>query len=266
MLCQIFASPLREPFAGDGGTVTVFGSQRLGNTDFADIVVEYFIYNAVNIVKDTSAFDKYRDMYSSFGLGVKTEIDLPNESLGYKGTNRLSGLLLDFSIGQYDTYTPIQISQYMSTIANNGKRVQPYLLKAVFDSKEESLTSVIYETKVNKLNEVDTESKYLQRVQEGFKQVLQPGGTGSGYIDYGYKAAGKTGTAQSFLDTDSDGNIDTATTTTTFSAYAPYDNPEVVFTVISPDVSPEEVSYDAMSKVNMRISQKVSKKYFEIYR
>ena len=67
------------------------------------------------------------------------------------------------------------------------------------------------------------------------------------------------------MDTDGNGVIDTATTTATFSAYAPYDNPRVVFTVISPDVSPEEVSYDAMSKVNMRISQKVSKKYFEIY-
>ena len=81
-----------------------------------------------------------------------------------------------------------------------------------------------------------------------------------------YSVAGKTGTAQSFLDTDGDGKIDTATTTATFAAYAPADEPEVVFTIISPDVSPESVSYDAMSKVNMRISQKVSKKYFEIYR
>ena len=68
------------------------------------------------------------------------------------------------------------------------------------------------------------------------------------------------------MDTNKDGKIDTATTTSTFSAYAPYDNPNVVFTVISPDVSPEEVTYNYMSKVNMRISQKVTQKYFEIYR
>jgi cell division protein FtsI/penicillin-binding protein 2 len=116
------------------------------------------------------------------------------------------------------------------------------------------------------LNTVNTEDKYLQRVKEGFRAVMDYGGTGSGYIDYYYYAAGKTGTAQSFLDTDGNGIIDTATITATFSAYAPYDNPEVVFTVISPDVAPEEVSYEAMSHVNMRISQKVSKKYFEIYR
>ena len=214
---------------------------------------------------DESAFDTYRKTFAEFGLGVKTEIDLPNESLGYKGTNRLSGLLLDFSIGQYDTYTPIQISQYMSTIANNGIRMKPYLLKAVFESKEESLDSLVYETAPKELNKVKTENKYIERVQEGFRQVLAPGGTGSSYVDGSYKPAGKTGTAQSFLDTDGDGMIDTATTTATFSAYAPYNDPEVVFTVISPDVAPEEVSYYSMSRINTRISQKVSKKYFEIY-
>ena len=237
----------------------------------------YQFYTAIKVGKgnysynkplkiDESAFDIYRDTFAEFGLGVKTGIDLPNESLGYEGTNRLSGLLLDFSIGQYDTYTPKQLSQYMSTKANDGVRLKPYLLKAVFASKEEPLTSLIYETEVKELNKVNTEAKYLERVKEGFKQVTAPGGTGSGYIDYSYNPAGKTGTAQSFLDTDGDGIIDTATTTATFAAYAPYDNPEVVFTVISPDVAPEEVSYSNMSRVNTRISQKVSKKYFEIYR
>lgn len=215
---------------------------------------------------DESAFDIYRNTFAEFGLGVKTGIDLPNESLGYKGSNRLSGLLLDFSIGQYDTYTPIQLSQYMSTIANDGVRMKPYLLKAVFDSKEESLTGIIYETKTKQLNKVNTEEKYIERVKEGFKQVTSPGGTGYGYIDYNYLPAGKTGTAQSFLDTNGDGKIDTETTTATFAAYAPFDNPEVVFTVISPDVAPENVSYNGMSSVNTRITQKVSKKYFEIYR
>jgi len=236
----------------------------------------YQFYTAINVGKgtynynkplkiDESAFDIYRNTFAEFGLGVKTEIDLPNESLGYKGSNRLSGLLLDFSIGQYDTYTPIQISQYMSTIASDGVRMQPYLLKAVFDSTEESLTTLIYETESKQLNKVNTDSVYMDRVQEGFKLVLSPGGTGYGYVDYNQKPAGKTGTAQSFLDTDGDGTIDTATTTSTFAAYAPYDDPEVVFTVISPDVAPEDVTYNGMSKVNTRITQKVSKKYFEIY-
>lgn len=221
-------------------------------------------YNAPLKINE-SAFDIYRDTFKQFGLGTFTEIDLPNESLGYKGQSRLSGLLLDFSIGQYDTYTPIQIAQYMSTIANDGERMQPYLLKAVFDSKKGSLTDVIYETEPKVLNKVDTKEEYLNRVKQGLNEVMLPGGTGYGYVGYEHTAGGKTGTAQSFLDTDGDGKIDTATTTTTFSAFVPFENPQVVFTIISPDVAPENVTYNGMSKVNTRISQKVSKKYFEIY-
>ena len=224
-----------------------------------------YSYNAPLVI-DESAFDKYRDTFAQFGLGVYTKIDLPNESLGYKGENRLSGLLLDFAIGQYDTYTPIQISQYMTTIANDGVRMKPYLLKAVFDSKEEPLTKLIYETTPEELNKVDTDPKYMARVKEGFKQVMSYGGTGYWYIDLSHKAAGKTGTAQSFLDTNGDKVIDTQTITNTFSAYAPYDNPTVVFTVISPDVALDDGSSTNNSSVNARISKKVSQKYFEIYK
>jgi hypothetical protein len=147
-------------------------------------------------------------------------------------------------------------------------------------SELEADTSVIFDKIMNK-EDLSSKEKFIARAfmllqetrtkhsadlfQEGFKQVTAPGGTGYGYVDYSYLPAGKTGTAQSFLDTDGDGIIDTATTTSTFAAYVPFDDPEVVFTVISPDVAPEEVSYSNMSRVNTRISQKVSKKYFEIY-
>jgi len=266
---KIAATPLKCSFTQYGNINDIDALKYSSNTyqflTAINVGKGNYQYNKALVINE-EAFDIYRDTFKEFGLGIKTGIDLPNESLGYKGTNRLSGLLLDFSIGQYDTYTPIQISQYMSTIANDGVRMMPYLLKAVFDSSEESLTSVIYETESKVLNTVNTKEKYLQRVKEGFEAVMYYGGTGSGYIDYSYKPAGKTGTAQSFLDTDGNGVIDTATTTATFAAYAPYDDPEVVFTIISPDVAPEEVSYYQMSHINMRISQKVSKKYFEIYR
>lgn len=224
-----------------------------------------YVYDGALVI-DKGAFDTYRNIFAEYGLGIKTKIDLPNESLGYKGKSRLSGLLLDFSIGQYDTYTPIQISQYMSTIANDGVRIQPHLLKAVFKSSDEPLSEVITEFKTKELNKVNIESKYLDRIKEGFKQVLEPGGTGYGYINPAYMPAGKTGTAQSFIDTNGDGVIDTETTTATFSGYAPYDNPEVVFTIISPDISPGTVDYLHASQINHRISQKVAEKYFEIYR
>ena len=214
---------------------------------------------------DKEAFNTYRNTFKEFGLGVKSGIDLPNENLGYKGENTLSGYLLDFSIGQYDTYTPIQLSQYISTIATNGKRLKPYLLKTVYSSDKESLSKSIYETKTEELNTVDTKQEYMDRVHEGFRQVLAPGGTGHGYINDLYNAAGKTGTSESFVDTDNDGKIDTETITATFAGYAPYDNPKVTFTVISPDVATENLDYNTMSKVNRRITTKISQKYFEIY-
>ena len=153
----------------------------------------------------------------------------------------------------------------MATIANNGSRMQPHILKAVFSSEGEPLEELVYEFEPKELNKVETEDIYLERVKEGFRQVMSPGGTGYWYVDPYYEPAGKTGTAQSFLDTDGDGVIDTATTTANFAGYAPYYDPKVVFAVFSPDVAPEYVPYSSMTSVNTRISQKVSEKYFEIY-
>ena len=266
---KIAATPIKCSYHEYGNIDDIQALKYSSNT--------YQFHTAINVGKgnyvydgplkiDTSAFDTYRNTFKEFGLGVKTGIDLPNESLGYSGKNTLSGYLLDFSIGQYDTYTPIEISQYITTIANNGKRMQPYLLKAVYSSKKETLTEKIYETEAKVLNTVNTKQEYFDRVKEGFKQVVAQGGTGSGYVDYSYNAAGKTGTAESFIDSDGDGKIDTETISASFAGYAPSDNPKVTFTVISPDVGGPNTDYNGMSKVNMRITKKVTQKYFEFYK
>ena len=217
------------------------------------------------LVIDEGAFKIYRDTFNQFGLGVKTGIDLPNETVGYKGNGTVAGLLLDFSIGQYDTYTPIQLSQYINTSANGGKRLSPYLLKAVYEPTNPALRNKISETSTNILNNVDTKEEYLDRVKLGFQAVMEMGGTGSGYINLMYKPAGKTGTSQSFVDTDGDGMIDKETISNTFAGYAPYDNPIVSFVVISPDVYAYNSHSSTRSYVNMRIAKEVSKKFFEIY-
>jgi len=205
-------------------------------------------------------------MYAEFGLGVKTGIDLPVESLGYMGTSTLPGHLLDFSIGQYDTYTPIQLSQYIGTIANNGYRMQPYLLKEVYEPTSEPLTNLILKNEPIILNKINTTDEYLNRVKEGLKAVFSNGGTGIGNIDYSYKPAGKTGTSQSFIDTDGNGVVDLETTTSTLVAYAPYDNPIVTFTVVSPDVDYVGSNSSYIPQINAQISYKVSKKFFELYK
>lgn len=211
-----------------------------------------------SLVIDNSAFTTYRNTFAEFGLGVKTGIDLPNEITGLKGNDSTSGLLLDFSIGQNDTYTPIQLAQYINTIANNGTRMTPYLYKGLYGDTSS------YDQNKKELNKVNTKQEYMDRVHEGFKAVLQYG-TGAGYIDLSYKPAGKTGTSQSFVDTDDDKKIDKETITTTFVAYAPYDDPKVTFTIVSPNISRPDGKTSHQSAINKRLAQRVSKKYFEIY-
>ncbi len=213
------------------------------------------------------AFDKYRKMYHSFGLGVKTEIDLPVESLGYGAKkDTQAGNLLDFVIGQYETYTPIQLSQYISTIANKGERLQPHLLKEVHESTEDdSLGKIIYKQDKKILNTIDTKPEYMARVREGFYAVMNaPGGYGRGYMDFGYSPAGKTGTSQSFIDTDNNGVIDTETITSNFIGYAPSDNPRMSLTVVSPNSSMPNTATDHASLVSMRISKRITDVYFTL--
>lgn len=216
---------------------------------------------------DESAFDKYRDMYASFGLGVKTGIDLPVESLGYKGKSKLSGHLLDFSIGQYDTYTPIQLSQYINTIANGGSRLKPYLLKEVYTAavnEDDVFGDLIYVGETEVLGTVDVEKKYMDRVRLGFSQVVS-NGLGNGYMGkYDKTSSGKTGTSQSFIDTDGDGVVDTETITTSFVGYSPSENPKISIVVVSPDISIPDSNYQ--SAVTKRISSQLINKYFSIYK
>ena len=210
------------------------------------------------LVIDKEAFSIYRNTFAEFGLGVKTGIDLPNEITGLKGNDSTSGLLLDLSIGQNDTYTPIQVAQYISTIANNGTRMRPYLYKGLYNDK------FSYDQNKQEMNKVNTEQKYMDRVHEGFKAVMSYG-LGVGYIDKMYKPAGKTGTSQSFVDTDGDHKIDKETISTTFVAYAPYDDPKVTFTIVSPNISRPDGRTNHQSAINKRLADRVSKKYFEIY-
>ena len=219
-----------------------------------------YVYNGPLSI-DKNAFSIYRNTFKEFGLGIKSDIDLPNEGLGYSGSSTLSGHLLDFSIGQYDTYTPIQLSQYINTIANNGIRVKPHLLKEVRNNNNIK----VFETNINILGVVNTKEEYLKRVQEGFKEVMLPSGTGYGLIELRHIPAGKTGTSESFLDTTGDGKIDTQTISNVFVGYAPFDEPKVSFTVVSPDVTHPNTKINYTSSINRRVSREIGKKFFEIY-
>ena len=215
-----------------------------------------------------SAFDTYRNIYHSFGLGVLTGIDLPVEDDGYGAEEDTSaGNLLDFVMGQYETYTPLQLSQYITTIANGGSRLTPHLLKEVHAATEDSsLGETILTVEKEVLNTIDTEPQYMARVKEGFYAVMHAnGGYGRGYIDDKWDSAGKTGTSQSFIDTDGNGIIDTETITSSFVGYAPADNPVMSIIVTSPNSSHPNSSIDYASLVTLHITKAVTDKFFELY-
>ncbi len=227
---------------------------------------EYFRNMKLNF--NQKAFDIYRNMYHSFGLGIKTGIDLPVESTGVSADKDVSaGNLLDFVMGQYESYTPLQLIQYVSTIANGKERLALHLLKEIHSSSETDEIGKL-EQKIEKqvLNTIDTKEEYMNRVKEGFYAVMNSqGGYGVGYIDKSLRPAGKTGTSQSFVDTDGDNKIDTETITSSFVGYYPSDNPKVSIVVTSPNSSHPNSSTNFASLVTYRITQQVSKAYYNIY-
>lgn len=193
-------------------------------------------------------FEIYRDTFASFGLGSSTGIDLDNESLGITGSKVAADLLLNLSIGQYDTYTPLQLTNYINTIATSGKRYSLHYLKEVKNGNE-----LVYSYESNLLNEVNNSN--FERIKEGFRQVLYIG-TGRGYTDLKYKPAGKTGTSEVVY------SSDVTTINQSYIMYAPYDNPKYTITVISPNISYNNDKNNYIAPINRYISKEVSEIVF----
>lgn len=186
------------------------------------------------------AFTTIRNSYAQFGLGVRTGIDLPNEMAGFKGMETTPGKLLDLAIGQYDTYTPMQLAQYVSTIANGGNRMQPHIVKEIRDpvNENDKLGPIVKENSPVVLNRLPMKDEWINRVKSGFEKVtMEPGGTAYSYFgSKPYTVAGKTGTAQAFYDGPDRAKYSKPqdTMNITLVGYAPADNPEVAFAIVVP--------------------------------
>ncbi|HZJ86751.1 MAG TPA: penicillin-binding protein 2 [Erysipelothrix sp.] len=167
------------------------------------------------------SFALLRNYFSQFGLGVETMVDFPREELGYKGSTQHIGLLLDFAVGQYDNYNAIQLNQYISTVANDGYRLKPHLVKEARNSID---NNVILKNVPEIINELDGKDS-LKRVQEGFRMCNASGSCGA-FPNKPYTSAGKTGTAE-YNDHGGKTMINTS-----LIFYAPFENPEVATSCI----------------------------------
>ncbi|WP_432355244.1 peptidoglycan D,D-transpeptidase FtsI family protein [Sporosarcina sp. A2] len=217
---------------------------------------------------DFDAFTKMRDGYASFGLGVKTGIDLPGEVTGSspEPNRKEPGKLLDLAIGQYDTYTPLQLAQYVSTVANGGYRIAPRLLKAVYEPSRdgEEFGALLKQSDPVVLNRINNTPQEIERVKKGMHYAYyQPRGTASGiFKGEEFDAAGKTGTAQAgYYEGDDRSLWGTQTVSVTHVGFAPYDNPEIAYSVIVPHVSTYSSGF---AHPNNDIAQAAVKEYFAL--
>ena len=197
-------------------------------------------------------FNLYRNTFAEFGLGAMTGIDLPNESSGLKGTTIAPDLLMNLAIGQYDLYTPVELLQYINTIASSGTRYSLSLMNRVIKDEK-----ILLEHTKEVLNHVELEDKYIKRIQEGFHSVMK-NGTGYWYINPSIPAAGKTGTSESYIDNDLDGNLESFVLGNTFLMYAPYNNPKYSIVVISPNTSNLDSNSKYRSPVNRLIARSIN--------
>lgn len=201
-----------------------------------------------------------RNYYEQFGLGVKTGVDFPFESTGYEGPEPVAGNAMHFSIGQYDTYTAIQMLQYVSTIANDGYRVRPHFLKSAHEpSIEEGKLGAVYKNiSTDVLNRIDMDQQYIERVQEGFRQAFQSQG-GTGYSFWSgkkYNPAGKTGTAETEVFVD---GVKYNTENLALVGYAPFDDPEIAFAVMIPNLGK-----NTGKNINHHIGTGIMDSYFDL--
>ena len=220
--------------------------------------INYYYDMPIKIEK--SAIDTYRNTFNEFGLGVKSGIDLPYETEGYKGKKYDAGLLLNFAIGQYDTYSPLQIASYVNTISNNGKRFKLNLVNKILDDE-----NIVYSYEPKLLNQIDVDEIYFLRVKEGFKSVMNSF-MGRGYMGDITDSAWKTGTSETFYDSNGDNVVDTETISKAFVGFAPADNPVMSIVTISPHVGAINDGNSYTSSINKRITSRICNIFFEIYK
>ncbi len=164
--------------------------------------------------------DRLTDWMRRFGLGKKTGLDLPGESAGFVPSKEWKenvrhehwyvGDTYNLSIGQGDLLvTPLQVAAFTSTVANGGTVVTPHVMKG---NEGQSVTAS--STPIADIG-------YLNTVRLGMRDTVLYG-SGRALSTFPLPVSGKTGTAQWRNDKPNHA---------WFTAFAPFDHPEVVVTV-----------------------------------
>ena len=167
-----------------------------------------------------------------FGFGQKTGIEI-SEDKGQIASRELKKSLYNepwfpantamSSIGQlYNAFTPLQIANYTATIANEGIRNTPHIIKKVAAEGDE-VVNYIEATSYT----LPVDKKNIEAVKKGMVAVANDddGTAARQFQDFPFKVAGKTGTAEH-------GNELKSSSNALFICYAPADDPQIAVAVV----------------------------------
>ena len=204
----------------------------------------FFFYETADRM-GIDVLDKYAKY---FGLGTKTGIELPSEVSGTLASkeyvksidsNWNPGDTINAAIGQgYNKFTPLQMTKYISMIANGGNNIDVSIIKTIQKpdgtevSKEEINEFVNQKLGLNdntQREDIKINDEYLKAVKEGMKSVTS-GESGTAYVrfkDFNIKVGGETGSAEAGRDKNNKDIVNAW-----FAAFAPYDDPEIAVVVM----------------------------------
>lgn len=159
----------------------------------------------------------------SFGLGVKTGVDLPGESPGILINSRYvkNVDLARIGFGQSVAVTPLQLLTAACAVVNGGRLMKPYIVKEVLDENGNVIDSTLPCVVSNPIRE-ETSATMRTLLQN----VVDNGG-GKNAAIAGYRIGGKTGTAQVYKD----GRVVSNVHIGSFLGFAPADQPQIAVLV-----------------------------------
>ena len=177
---------------------------------------------------------RLKEYLRNFGFGARTGIDLPGEAQGSLKKRWYGIDLATTSFGQGVSLSTVQLVTAVSSIANGGMLMKPYIVEKILDDSGQA----VQENEPQIIRRV-VSPETARRVARMMETVTGEGGTGTKAAVEGYRVAGKTGTAQkvdpltrSYSPTKRIGS---------FVGFVPADNPKLTIAIIIDE--PQGIKY-----------------------
>jgi len=220
-------------------------SDALGNS------CNYYFYEVGKRLGEKKIYEYAKQV----GLGSTTGIEIEGEASGVLANEDYKmevfdqiwypGDTLQMAIGQsFNVFTPIQIANYIATVANGGTRYKPHLTKGIRDS---SKGGMIKEFEPEVIGEIKMSDSTYEAVTRGMFYGSKEGTSSAVFADFPINVCSKTGSAQ----------VSKGSANGVFASYAPYENPQIAVVVV--------IENAGAGSSLAPIARKIYEKYFDLY-